>query len=228
MNQEENKIEEGEKLESEVVDFQEEIKVEENEIAEDKNNTEQEIDKVAVIESVIFMYGEAVKFSRLAEILEVAEEEVSDLVKELKVIYDNRESQGLNIIFDEESVQIVTHPNCAEVIDTFVKGELKKPLSQAALEVLAVVAYRGPISKVDVEAIRGVNCSFTLRNLLMRGLVKKVIDDGNARTHLYKITFKFLRILGVENENDLPDYEDLFNDKRIDAILYSEEALGDK
>ncbi len=225
MNQEENKMEEGKKLESEAVDFQEEIKVEENEVAEDKNNAEQEIDKVAVIESVIFMYGEAVKFSRLAEILEVAEEEISDLVKELKVIYDNRESQGLNIIFDKESVQIVTHPNCAEVIDTFVKGELKKPLSQAALEVLAVVAYRGPISKVDVEAIRGVNCSFTLRNLLMRGLVKKVVSDSDARTHLYKITFKFLRILGVENEKDLPDYEELFSDKRIDAILYSEEEL---
>lgn len=219
MNQEENKIEDQKELNTDLVETQDESEV------VDLEDSKQEIDKVAVIESVIFMYGEPVKFSRLAEILEVTEEEVNDLVKELKVIYDNRESQGLNIIFDKESVQIVTHSKCSYVIDNFVKGELNKPLSQAALEVLAVVAYRGPISKVDIEAIRGVNCSFTLRNLSMRGLIKKVVDDSDARTHLYKITFKFLRILGVENEKDLPDYEELFNDKRIDAILYSEEEL---
>lgn len=212
-------MEEEKRLEDELVNVQEEGVIEES------KGIGKEIDKVAVIESVIFMYGEAVKFSRLAEILEIDEGEISDLVKELKVIYDNRESQGLNIIFDEKSVQMVTHSDCAEVIDNFVKGELNKPLSQAALEVLAVVAYRGSISKVDIEAIRGVNCSFTLRNLSMRGLIKKVVDDSDARTHLFKVTFKFLRILGVENEKDLPDYDELFNDKRIDAILYSEEEL---
>ncbi|MCK4635549.1 MAG: SMC-Scp complex subunit ScpB [Candidatus Moranbacteria bacterium] len=222
MNQEENKMKEKKDLKNKANIFQDE-----NEVAKDKN-FKKEIDQVAVIESVIFMYGEAVKFSRLAEILKISEDGVCDLAKDLKIIYENRESQGLKIILDEESVQLVTHPDCAEVIDNFVKGELKKPLSQAALEVLAVVAYRGPISKVDVEAIRGVNCSFTLRNLLMRGLIKKTVDESDARTHLYKITFKFLRILGIDNEKDLPDYEELFSDKRIDAILYSEEELGDK
>lgn len=184
-----------------------------------------ETEKIAVIEAVIFMYGEPVSFSRLAEILQVEEEKVKVLVENLKVIYDERKISGLRILIDEEKVQLVTHPNCAEVISGFVKSELNKPLSQSALEVLAIITYRGPISKADIEAIRGVNCAFTLRNLLTRDLVEKVADENNARISLYKTTFKFLRTLGIENDSELPDFEKLLNDKRIDAILYSDSDL---
>lgn len=201
----------------------------ENELGEILDRTaEEEAEGIAIIEAVVFMYGEPVSFSRLAEILEIDEEEVAILTGKLKDIYDDRPISGLRILIDEKKVQLVTHPNCAETINEFVKSELNKSLSQSALEVLAIIAYRGPISKADIEAIRGVNCSFTLRNLLTRDLIEKVADENNSRTNLYKTTFKFLRSLGIENEKDLPDFEKLVNDKRIDAILYSGSELVQK
>lgn len=213
--EEEGGQEENAGSETDLVDFLEEM----------DESEQDEADKIAVIEATVFMYGEPVSFSRLAEILQVDEERARVLTEKLKEIYDERKICGLRILIDEEKVQLVTHPNCAEVIDDFVKSELNKPLSQSALEVLGIIAYRGPISKADIEAIRGVNCAFTLRNLLTRDLIEKVADENNARISLFKTTFKFLRTLGIESESELPDFEKLLNDKRIDAILYSDSDL---
>jgi len=87
------------------------------------------------------------------------------------------------------------------------------------LEVLSIVAYRGPISRMDVEAIRGVNCSFTLRSLLMRGLLERIDNPADNRSYLYKISFDFLKKMGVESVEKLPDFENLSKDDRIDSII---------
>jgi len=184
---------------------------------------DQEQNIVAVLESVLFMYGREISFSRIGELLELSEDEVLDVVNKLQKEYKKRENCGLHVIVQDDQMQLVTHPNSAIIIEQITKKELEGPLTPVASEVLAIIAYRGPINKIDVEAIRGVNCSFTLRNLLRRGLIERVVSDDSRHLQQYKTTIDFLRVLGINSVNELPEYEELSHDKRIDAILYNEQ-----
>ena len=114
---------------------------------------------------------------------------------------------------------MATNPENAHIVDQLIKSEIQENLSKAGLEVLAIVAYRGLMTRVEVEAIRGVNCSFTLRSLLMRGLVERIENPKDNRGYLYKISFEFLKKMGVENVKQLPDFEALSKDERIDSII---------
>ena len=178
---------------------------------------------IAILESVLFMYGREVSFPRIGELLDLSENEVKDLVDKLQKEYATRENCGLHIIVQDGQAQMVTHPDSATVIEQMTKKELEGPLTPVASEVLAIIAYRGPINKIDIEAIRGVNCSFTLRNLLRRGLIEKTVSDDNKHLQQYKTTIDFLRVLGINSVDELPEYEELSHDKRIDAILYNEQ-----
>jgi len=188
---------------------------------------EQKQSIIAVLESVLFMYGREISFGRIGELLELSEKEVVETVAKLQKEYKNRESCGLHIIVQGEKMQMVTHPSSATIIEQITKKELEGPLTPVASEVLAIIAYRGPINKIDVEAIRGVNCSFTLRNLLRRGLVERTVSDDSRRLQQYRTTIDFLRVLGIDDVSDLPEYEELSHDKRIDAILYNEQINKD-
>lgn len=185
---------------------------------------EQERDIIAIFESVLFMYGREISFSRIGELLELSEDEVSETIEQLQKEYKRRENCGLHIIVQDEQVQMVTHPSSAIIIEQITKKELEGPLTPVASEVLAIIAYRGPINKIDIEAIRGVNCSFTLRNLLRRGLIERIVSDDSRHLQQYKITIDFLRVLGIDSVSELPEYEELSKDKRIDAILYNEQS----
>ncbi len=178
---------------------------------------------IAILESVLFMYGREVSFSRIGELLDLSKDEVKEVIDKLQKEYKTRENCGLHIIVQDEQVQMVTHPDSAAVIEQMTKKELEGPLTPVASEVLAIIAYRGPINKIDIEAIRGVNCSFTLRNLLRRGLIERIISDDSRHLQQYKITIDFLRVLGIDSVDELPEYEELSHDKRIDAILYNEQ-----
>ncbi len=202
---------------------------EKKEIEQNVKNEDESHDKeiLSMIEAVIFMYGVPVKELRLAEILERPVEEIREAIEKLKKEYDDRKS-GLSIMHVDEKVQIVTSKEQTKVIEKFTKKELEGDLSQAALEVLAIVAYRGPITKPDIESIRGVNCSFTIRNLLLRGLISKKSHPTDYRTQIYSITPDFYRFLGISSKKELPDFEKLAGDYRIDAILYNEKKDDEK
>lgn len=180
-------------------------------------------DTLATLEAVLFVQGAPVKETSLAEILDCSTAEVHVHVEALANSYKERHA-GLTILSENKSVQMVTHTQQAESISAYTKKELEGDLSQPALEVLAVIAYRGPIAKPDIEAIRGVNCSFTLRNLLLRGLIERRPHPTDHRTQLYRTTMDFLRVLGIEDASALPHFEQLAGDHRIDAILYSDQA----
>ena len=179
---------------------------------------------VAILESVLFMYGRDISFSRIGELLDLSDDEVKNAVEELQKEYKERKNIGLHILVQDEQVQMVTHPDSATIIEQITKKELEGPLTPVASEVLAIIAYRGPINKIDIEAIRGVNCSFTLRNLLRRGLIEQSTSDDGRHLQQYKTTIDFLRVLGIDSVNELPEYEELSHDKRIDAILYNEQS----
>lgn len=178
-----------------------------------------ELEKIkSQIESILFISGEPVKISRIVKITEAPKPEVENAIMVLQGEYSG-ENKGLVILRKEDEIQMATSPENSALVEKLVKSEIQENLSKAGLEVLSIVAYRGPITRMEVEAIRGVNCSFTLRSLLMRGLLERIENPKDNRGYLYKISFEFLKKMGVESVNQLPDFESLSKDERIDSIL---------
>lgn len=157
-----------------------------------------------LIENLIFVSGEPISIKKISQILEIEEGQASEAIKELKEDIKNR---GLRIVEKDGKVQMVTAPEAGIYVEKFIGGNLKEDLSEAALETLAAISYLGPVSKYEIEDLRGVNCAFTLRNLLIRGLIERAENPSNGRITLYKTSFDFLKKMGVEKEDDLPDYE---------------------
>ena len=125
------------------------------------------------IESILFLSGEAVKISRMVKITGATKAEVENALMLLREKYVGEKS-GIVILRKEDEAQMATSPENAQILEQLVKSEIQENLSRAGLEVLAIVAYRGPINRLEIEAIRGVNCSFTLRSLMMRGLLERI------------------------------------------------------
>lgn len=164
------------------------------------------------IEAILFAAGEPVSIDKIAKFLKAKESEVTHEVEVLKKSYHERQA-GLDILTKGNEVQLVSAKGQGEIVAKFLNKEISQDLSTAAAEVLSVVAYRGPITRAQIEQIRGVNCSFTLRNLAMRGLVERKDNPADSRSYLYEISFDFLKRLGLAKIEDLPDYQQLHETK---------------
>jgi len=171
----------------------------------------------SIVESALFVSGEPVRISKIAEISGAPVPEVENAIMILQGEYGRK--RGLVIIKKDSSVQMATSPENSDIVTQLVKSEIQEGLSRAALEVISIVAYRGPITRSNIEAIRGVNSSFTLRTLLIRGLLERVDNAGDSRAYLYKISFEFLRKLGLSSAEKLPDWETLSRDVLIEDII---------
>lgn len=161
------------------------------------------------LESLLFVSGKPVKFNKLAGILKI--EKKSKVVDLLNIINDEykESSRGLRVVFKSDSAQLVSAPENAGYVQKLVTSELQAELSKAALETLSIITYRGPIARSEMEMIRGVNCIYILRSLLIRGLITKKSSSRDARLSVYEVSMDFLKHLGVSNVKELPDYEDL-------------------
>jgi segregation and condensation protein B len=175
----------------------------------------------SIIESVLFISGEPVKIGKIAKIAEVLVPEVEKALSELSVEYAT--GRGLILVKKDDEVLLSTNPENSSYISGLIKSDIQDGLSQAGLETLSIVAYRGPITRVGIEAIRGVNSSFTVRALLMRGLLERVDNPQDSRSYLYRISFDFLKKLGVDSVEKLPDFESLSKDKRIEGVIKTEQ-----
>lgn len=171
----------------------------------------------SIVESILFISGEPIKIEKIAKIMKIKKTEVEDVLLILSQEY--AKNRGMMVVRKEDIVQMVTSAENSEYISELVKSEIQENLSKAGLEVLSIVAYRGPISRIHIEAIRGVNCSFTLRALLMRGLLERIDNPADSRAYLYKISFEFLKKLGLESVSKLPDWENLSKDSRIESVI---------
>ena len=160
----------------------------------------------AKLEALLFLFGEPVKFSKLAQILGVKEGEVEDTVNVLSESLKNAD-RGLHVVVLDDRVQITTKPALGPLMAKIAEEELDSELTPASVETLAIVAYLGPCRRSMVEHIRGVNSSFILRSLLIRGLVERELDPKRQNTYLYNVTLDFLRHMGIGATRELPEYE---------------------
>jgi segregation and condensation protein B len=157
---------------------------------------------VKIIEGLLFVASEPVTINHLAAVVECPPEAIEAALELLKESCHNR---GIRLQRHGQKVQLVTAPELAEYIERLLGLSLSGKLSTAALETLAIIAYRQPITRPDIEAIRGVNSDGVLRTLLGKGLIEEV---GRLETVGHPLqfgtTFEFLRFFGLEELKDLP------------------------
>ena len=164
----------------------------------------------AQVESLLFTAGHPVAIKKLTEILETSESEINSSLSELADEYEKNE-RGLRLVFFDGKVQLVASPYSIEAVKKLIKSDFEEDLSSAALETLAIISYRGPISRAAIENLRGVNCSFILQSLAIRGLIDKKNNPEDGRSYVYNITFDFLKHLGLNRLEELPNYRELKN-----------------
>lgn len=164
----------------------------------------------AAVEALLFVYGEPMKIKRIANILKVEENAVEEALKELESGY-LAENRGLKLIFNSRQVQLATKPDFAGILENFIKEEFKENLTPASLETLSLIAYLGPISRVQIDCHRGVNSSFILRNLLIRGLIERFPNPQKNAVYLYQPSFDLLKYLGLSKTEELPEYDKFKN-----------------
>lgn len=156
----------------------------------------------AQIESILLFKNEPVSIKDLASWTGATKEDVSAALGNLQGFYRSR---GIVIVTDGESYSFGTSPENSGLIEGIQKDELSRELGRAGLETLSIVLYRGPVSRREIDHIRGVNSGFILRNLMIRGLIERTEVSGE-RSYSYKPTLKLLEYLGVTRVEDLPEY----------------------
>ncbi len=179
------------------------------------------------IESLLFVSTKPLTTKNFLSFLNKGEEQfteeaIVDALNELKQKYNFPES-GLQLVEAGDGFQFVSNPENAELVKRFVKDDFSGELTPASLETLTVIAFRGPITKPELEQIRGVNCSLILRNLLIRGLIIGDENKQNMQTY-YQVTTDFLKHLGINSVEDLPDYQKLHVVDNLEEYLKHAEA----
>lgn len=162
-----------------------------------------------IIESLLFIAEKPVSIKMLNTILNISEVHLKEIIHELMEEYKLKNS-GIIIIKIEDSYQMVTNPEYAEWIKIFQKIHTYNKLSEQALETLAIIAYRQPITKAEIERIRGVNSDYAIKSLIEKKLIKIVgKKELPGRPFLYGTTKEFLKLFGISSLNELPELVDL-------------------
>ena len=184
---------------------------------------------VSVLESLIFVSGdEGLSLKQIIEVLDIEEENAVSLINVLKNEYSN-EKHGVSLELLGGNYKFVTKKECKEYLERLVENEESGVLSQSALETLAIIAYNEPITRLQVDEIRGVNSSYVLRRLLLKDLIKESGRSELAgRPILYSTTSKFLDYFGLASLEDLPklefDKEEEIDETNLFESKYKEEA----
>lgn len=155
------------------------------------------------IEAILFFKGEPTSRKKLGEILDVKQTELNESIEKLK---ESLKDRGIVLLEKGNDITLGTHPEISKLIEKMQKEELNRELSRASLETLSIVLYKDGVSRAEIDYIRGVNSSFTLRLLSVRGLVDKEIDAKDNRRYIYKPSFELLSYMGVKSSGELPDY----------------------
>lgn len=163
----------------------------------------------AQLEAILFWKAEPISLKKLAALLNIDIAAVKNGLQELETALQGR---GLTLVRTDDEVMLGTAKEISPQIEQLTKEELTRDLGKAGLETLSIILYQGPISRADIDYIRGVNSQFIVRNLLIRGLVERVENPKDARSFLYKTTLQLLSHLGISKIEELPEYEQVRSD----------------
>lgn len=158
------------------------------------------------IEALLFFKAEPISIKKIGELLHASDADTEAALQKLGTALLGR---GVRLQRKDDEIQLATAPQVSSVLETLRREEMARDLGKAGLETLAIVLYEGPISRREIDYIRGVNSSFILRNLLVRGLVERVTDKNNQRIFLYRPTFELLSHLGLARIDELPEYAEV-------------------
>ncbi len=181
------------------------------------------------IEAILFWKGEPMSKKKLGEILKVEMGELEEAISKLKEVLSSR---GIVLLEKENDLSLGTAPELSSLIEDLQKEELNKDLSKASLETLSIVLYKNGASRAEIDYIRGVNSSFILRALAVRGLVEKTVDPKDSRKIVYKPSMELLSFMGVKSLEDLPEYGDVHNNlnkaaETLEDLSKKEEAKNE-
>ncbi|MGD2206321.1 MAG: SMC-Scp complex subunit ScpB [Anaerolineae bacterium] len=167
---------------------------------------ESELSIKALVESLLFVADEPVRLDHLATTLELSLDQVEEALQTLAEEYNQR---GIRLQRKNQRVQLATAPGASDWIRRFLGLELTGKLSPAAMEALAIIAYRQPVTRAEIETIRGVGSDSVLRTLLKRGLIEEQGRlDQAGRPIIYGTTFQFLQEFGLSGLDQLPPLEE--------------------
>lgn len=165
--------------------------------------------KIATLEAVLFAMGDSVELSKLAMVIEEEPEVTRVLLNELKVKYEAPTS-GIELLELEDSFQLATKPGMYEALVKIAKTPRRMVLSESVLETLSIIAYKQPVTRLEIENIRGVSCDFAVNKLLEYNLICELgRKDAPGRPLLFGTTEEFLRSFGVKSLKDLPEIDTL-------------------
>ncbi|USN88755.1 MAG: SMC-Scp complex subunit ScpB [Candidatus Nomurabacteria bacterium] len=159
-----------------------------------------------LIEALLFYKASPQNKQKLAKIFAVSEEEFSAALTTLR---NRLKSGAVRLIETETEITLATASELSEFVESLQKQEMNGDIGKAGAETLAIILYREPISRVEIDRIRGVNSSFILRNLLMRGLISRESITGNG--YQFRISPALLTHLGVSSKQELPQFSDFMN-----------------
>ncbi|MDF2902518.1 MAG: chromosome segregation and condensation protein ScpB [Bacillus sp. (in: firmicutes)] len=170
-----------------------------------------------IVESLMFAAGdEGLTIKQVAEVLEVTEQMALNLVEEMKQDYDNDSNRGISIVQLAGTFQLATKKENSQYLKKLVESPGTSHLSQAALETLAIIAYKQPITRIEIEEIRGVKTERPLHTLAAKALIKEIgRAEGPGRAFLYGTTKEFLDYFGLRSLDELPPLPDRVEDEFI-------------
>lgn len=159
----------------------------------------------AVIEAILFTMGESVEISRLAAVLETDKKEVKEILEEMQKRYEVEE-RGITLMQFEDSVQLSTKPRLYEYLIKIAKTPRRMVLTDTVIETLSIIAYKQPVTRLEIERIRGVSCDHAINKLLEYDLITELGRlDAPGRPLLFGTTEQFLRCFGVKSLEELPE-----------------------
>jgi len=186
------------------------------------------------IEALLFWKGEPISLKELIKSLSTPEKKLSEseIHEALLALSENLKGRGIVLLANEDQEYMLgTSADASALIERLTNEELNRDLGKASLETLSIIMYQGPIKRSQIDYIRGVNSTFILRNLLIRGLIEKKPAPDDNRTSIYTPSFKLLSYLGVSKISDLPNFEEVKNEiekfKNAEATEAEKEASAE-
>lgn len=179
------------------------------------------LDLAAKIEAILFSEGGTLPRKKLAQVLGESEEAINVAIIELK---QRKEGSALSIIETEREVTLAVSSDSSPVVQAAFERELGREVGDAGLEVLAIILYRGPSTRAEIDYIRGVNTSSTVRLLTARGLIERALNPKDSREYLYRPTVELLSHLGARDTTELPEYGKITSE--LAAFEESQKAMN--